>query len=218
MLNPMKKTITLSVAAALFLTSAAALADEKPDELLHRLGGGNAQSGQIKSATHLCQECHNVDGNSESSGVPKLSGQSAAYLFKQLKNFQSGERDHPTMNAMASGISNQDLADIAAYFSTQVRPLGNGGKLHPVAKELFSNGDWQRNIIACKTCHGVQGRGNGNPSYPVIGGQHQIYVREQLLNWRSGSRKNSEGEVMNAITQRLTDAEIEALAEYVSGL
>ena len=214
----MKRTIPLSVAASLLLLSGTAFADEKPEELLHRLGGGNVAAGQIKSATHLCQECHNVDGNSESSGVPKLSGQSPSYLFKQLKNFQSGERDHPTMSAMASGVSNRDLADIAAYFSTQERPLGKGSKANAVAKELFNNGDWKRNIIACKTCHGANGRGNGNAAYPVIGGQHQIYIREQLLNWRTGSRKNSEGDVMNAVTQKLTDAEIEALAEYVAGL
>ena len=217
----MNTYLARSFAIVLFsiaLLSNAAMAEEKPEELLIKLGGGNAAAGKLKSESHLCQECHNVDGNSESSGVPKLSGHPASYIFKQLKNFQSGERDHPTMNAMASGISSRDLADIAAYFSSQPRNEGTAPKVIPIAKELFNNGDWQRNIVACKTCHGINGRGNGSSAYPVIGGQHQIYVREQLLNWRSGARKNSEGEVMNNITQKLTDAEVEALAEYISGL
>lgn len=198
--------------------AATAHAESKPDELLHQLGGGDIAAGRVKSATHLCQECHNADGNSTSAAVPKLSGQSATYLFKQLKNFQSGERDHPTMNAMAAGIGDRDLADIAAYFSSQTRMLGSGAKQIAIARELFANGDWKRNIIACKTCHGANGRGNGNPAYPVIGGQQQLYAREQLLNWRSGQRKNSEGEVMNGVARSLTDAEIEALAEYIASL
>ena len=217
----MKKTIHRHLATLLLplsLLAGNAIADEKPEELLVKLGGGNAAAGKLKSESHLCQECHNVDGNSESSGVPKLSGHPANYIFKQLKNFQSGERDHPTMNAMASGISNRDLADIAAYFSSQPRNVESAPKAIPIAKQLFNDGDWQRNIIACKTCHGANGRGNGNTAYPIIGGQHEIYVREQLRNWRSGARKNSEGEVMNHIAQKLTDEEIEQLASYISGL
>lgn len=192
--------------------------EEKPEVLIKRLGGGNPSAGKVKSATHLCQECHNEDGNSPSPGVPKLAGQQAPYIFKQLKNFQSGLREHPVMSAMAAGVSERDLADIAAYFSGQEKMQGSGKKIASPARDIYVEGDWKRNILACKTCHGVDGRSGTSSAYPLIGGQHQIYLREQLLNWRSGARSNSEGDVMNGIAKPLTDAEIEALAEYISNL
>ncbi|RTL53151.1 MAG: cytochrome c4 [Rhodocyclaceae bacterium] len=214
----MKNPVLFSILGLLVVSSTYAHDEETPELMLKRLGGGNAAAGRIKSETHLCQECHNADGNSTSVGVPKLAGQQAPYLFKQLKNFQSGEREHPIMSAMASGLPERDLADIAAYYSSQDKMRGSGKKSNPEGKEIFANGDWKRNLLACKTCHGIDGRSGASAAYPLIGGQHQIYLREQLLNWRSGQRKNSEGEVMNTIAKNLSDADIEALAEYISGL
>ncbi len=89
-----------------------------------------------------------------------------------------------------------------------------------IARDIFFRGDMARNISPCKICHGERGKGkySATDSYPVIGGQHRIYLREQLRNWRSGERRNSPNGVMNAVTKALSDTEIEALADYISGL
>jgi cytochrome c553 len=111
------------------------------------------------------------------------------------------------------------LADIAAYFASRKKMKGNGTD-NKAGQELFLHGDMSRMMVACVNCHGVNGKGKTptNPVFPVIGGQHKDYLRVQLINFRAGDRSNSPGGVMNIITQRLTDAELNALADYISGL
>jgi cytochrome c553 len=97
---------------------------------------------------------------------------------------------------------------------------GEGAEENQLARELYVRGDMNRNIMPCKSCHGETGKGKFSLTecYPVIGGQHMIYLREQLRNWRKGERANSPGGVMNVIAKSLSDAEIEALSNYISGL
>ncbi|MEY4593552.1 MAG: hypothetical protein RIR18_2447 [Pseudomonadota bacterium] len=206
------------LAALLFIAAGTASvnARETGNSIYDRLGGGDPTSGKIKSEKHLCQECHGERGDSPTAGAPKLTGQQAPYIFKQLKNFQSGERNHPVMNVMAAEVPEKDLLDIAAYFSVQEKMAGKQRKEFLHAKQLFQGGDWNRNILACKTCHGDNGKGS-NGAYPIIGGQYAIYLREQLLHWRSGERSNSDGDVMHTVSKLLTDAEIEDLSDYISG-
>ncbi|MDO9596541.1 MAG: c-type cytochrome [Azoarcus sp.] len=184
------------------------------------IAAGDPIAGKEKSQANVCQECHTADGNSTPPEYPKLAGQHVGYLHKQLRDFQSGQRKHQVMNAMADSIPDEDLADIAAYFSTTPVMRGAARVESPVGKALFLNGDAARDVPACAGCHGADGKGlHGSDSAgPVIGGQHRFYLRAQLLDWRGGVRTNSESGVMNSVTRQLTATEIEALAEYLAGL
>ena len=180
---------------------------------------GNPVAGKSKS--QLCQGCHGEDGNSAESEIPKLAGQYARYIAKQLRNYQSGTRTHQIMSAMAATITDVDLADISAYFATQPKMHGNGsGSENTIGKNLFLRGDRSRMLLACVNCHGVNGKGlTPNTSmFPVIGGQYKDYLRAQLVSFRKGSRTNSPSAIMNRVTKSMTDAEIDALVEYISGL
>ncbi|MGA9665354.1 MAG: c-type cytochrome [Gallionella sp.] len=189
---------------------------DSPEAIKLRSGSGNPVAGQEKS--QLCQGCHGVVGISVDGLAPNLAGQYAKYIIKEVHNFQSGTRTHQIMSAIAATISEDDLADIAAYFASQKKMKGNGSD-NKLGKELFLHGDMSRMMVACVNCHGINGKGKspGNPVFPVIGGQNKDYIRGQLINFRDGDRGNSPGGVMNIITQKLTDDELNALADYVSG-
>jgi cytochrome c553 len=189
---------------------------------------GDPLVGRLKSDDERCQECHGHDGHASDiqDGVgnigkfPKLAGQSFDYIIKQIRNFRSGERNHETMAIMAKGILDTDLVDVAAYFASQRTMQGDGGGDNPVGKALFRGGDAARGILACITCHGEDGKGMlaSDTLKPVIGGQHRRYLQKQLTEWRAGARTNSPGGIMNTVTKALTDAEIDALSDYLSGL
>lgn len=188
------------------------------DETKLRMGPGDPVVGKTKA--ELCFGCHGEDGNSTSPEFPKLSGQYGSYIAKQIRNFQSTTRTHQVMGAMAAAVSDEDLADIAAYFAGQPIMKGDHPSSNQIGKNLFENDDLPRMLVRCSNCHGATGKGQnpGNPMYPVIGGQHKEYLLGQLLNFKKGARNNSPGGVMNTIVHRLSDAELDALADYVSGL
>ena len=191
-------------------------ADDSAESIKLRSGSGNPVAGKEKS--QLCQGCHGEEGISTEGLIPKLAGQYGKYIAKELRNYQAGTRSHQIMNAMAATINDDDLADIAAYFSSRPKMKGNGSN-NELGKKLFTQGDISRTMVACINCHGVNGKGlTPNTSmFPVIGGQQKDYIRRQLVNFRKGDRTNSPNGIMNKITQKLTDDELEALAEYVSG-
>ena len=214
--------IKINLAAGLLSVSlfaaTAAYAGDSADAIKQRMGSGNPVAG--KTSSDFCQGCHGEAGLSAEDLIPNLAGQYASYIAKQLRNFQSGARTHEIMSAMAKTISDAELVDIAAYFSSQNKMQGNGKGDNPVAKNLFLKGDAGRNIPPCMSCHGKNGKGLAPniATYPVIGGQHKGYLRAQLIHWRSGERSNSPDGVMNKIARTLTDGEIEALTDYISGL
>lgn len=181
---------------------------------------GDPVAGKQKSVDGRCQECHGQDGMSGDDRIPNHAGQLAGYLQKQLHNFQSGERKHETMTIMAEDLSDADIMDIAAYFSSQKVMQGEAVRDLPSAKNLFINGDKYRNLPACASCHGEKGKGRVADAvfYPVIGGQRRVYLRSQLVNWKQGDRHNSPNGVMNTIAKALNEDEIDALANYISGL
>lgn len=204
-------------ASVLFVATAALAFDESPEVVKQRIGAGNPVLGKTRS--ELCQGCHGEFGLSLEDLIPNLAGQYANYIAKQLRNFQSGARTHQIMSAMAQTINDEELTDIAAYFSSQKKMQGNGKGENPIAKNLFTKGDSSRGIPPCMSCHGMNGKGQ-SPSvstYPVIGGQHKSYLVAQLTHWRSGERSNSPDGVMNKVAKTLTDAEIDALTDYISG-
>lgn len=192
-------------------------ADDSPESIKLRSGTGKPVEGKDKS--QLCQGCHGEEGISFEPVIPNLAGQYGVYISKQLRNYQAGTRVHKIMSAMAATISDEDLADISAYFASRNKMKGKGSG-NKAGQSLFLNGDMSRMMVACVNCHGANGKGKTptNAVFPVIGGQQRGYLRAQLINFRKGDRSNSPGGIMNIITQKLTDAEIEALAEYISEL
>jgi cytochrome c553 len=211
----MNSSITAGLALVVLFTTAAAFAQNDNVKSI-KPRTGDPVAGKNKS--QLCQGCHGEDGNSLATPIPKLAGQDAAYIAKQVHDFQTGTRTHRIMNDLAATVNDDDLIDIAAYFASRTKMKGDGSAGNRIGKNLFLNGDTSRMIVACVTCHGVNGKGlQPNFSmFPVIGGQHKDYLRRQLINFRKGDRSNSPDGVMNGITKSLTDAELESLAEYVS--
>ena len=179
---------------------------------------GDVARGKIRSKAEQCQECHGEAGQGTADHYPRLAGQWSAYLRKQLGDFQSGARKNEIMTAMASELSPQDIADIAAYFSAAPAAAGRPGPASARGEALFRRGDPARALPACASCHGLaaegaQGAGDaeGDP-VPVLAGQSEIYLANQLFNWKVEDRHNSEGGVMNAVARALSAEEIDALA------
>lgn len=188
------------------------------------LAQGNAEEGKNKAIA--CGACHGADGNSLIDINPKLAGQHAAYLVKQLKEFklasQTGGkqgRNNAVMNSMAAALSEQDILDIAAYFSSQKESAGEAPEDVIIAgQKLYRGGDSARGVTACIACHGPHGDGMGLAGFPDISGQHTTYLKTQLELFRSGDRNNSHNGMMEDIAKRLTDSDIDVLSKYIAGL
>lgn len=211
-------------------TSLSALAQE-PDYSL--LDSASAEVGKVSSNDERCQECHGVDGNihanNESGKIPKLAGQHPAYLLKQFNDFRSDTRHHDFMAMMARTVDDEIAVNIFAHYAAQPVMRGGGAVNNPLGKKLYLEGDATRQIQACVTCHGAEGRGlaANHPSpitglglefIPIIGGQDWYYLDQQLRDWRSGERTNSIDGIMNKVTANLRDDEIKALTDYISSL
>lgn len=221
-------SVVLLMSAAAFaenVSPASALPSSQPsadnqsgDELRLRIGPGDPVAGKDKAS--LCYGCHGEDGNSVDPTIPKLAGQYGIYISKQMRNYLASTRSHQVMSGMAGSVSDGDLADISAYFASQPIMKGAHPSDNKLGKKLFENDDLSRMMVRCNSCHGATGKGlePGNPVYPVIGGQHKEYLLAQLISFRKGARNNSPGGVMNITVHRLSDAELEALADYISGL
>lgn len=181
--------------------------------------GGDATAGKTKSA--VCAGCHGADGNSFAPNFPKLAGQHENYLIKQLKEYKSGVRKDSTnmMPGMVAGLSEQDMADISAYFSSQKIKTGTTDEKHLLMGEsLFRAGNTDTASPSCIGCHGPNGAGNSAAKFPAIAGQQAEYTAKQLKDFRTGTRNNDADKMMQDITARMTDADIEALASYIAGL
>ncbi|MCK4952076.1 MAG: cytochrome c4 [Gammaproteobacteria bacterium] len=181
--------------------------------------GGDAMAGKDKSL--VCAGCHGADGNSFAPNFPKLAGQHENYLIKQLKEFKSGVRKDSTgmMLGMVAGLGEQDMADISAYFASQKIKAGTTDSKYILAgTQLYKAGNTATDISGCMGCHGPNGAGNPDANFPAIGGQHADYVAKQLKEFRNGSRVNDTAKMMQNITARMTDADIEALSSYITGL
>ena len=180
---------------------------------------GNAEAGQARSAT--CAACHGVDGNSVNPQWPSIAGQDSGYIARQLKAFKSGERENPLMSPQAMGLSDQDVEDLAAFFSSQSIVGGTAdAELAPAGERLYRGGNLEANIAACAACHGPSGSGNPPASYPALAGQHAEYTVAQLRAYREGSRTTDAqmNQMMPNVAARMTDNEMRAVAAYIQGL
>lgn len=178
---------------------------------------GNVATGKVKSAA--CQACHGADGNSVNPLWPKLAGQSAGYIVKQLSDFKSGKRKDPIMTGMAASLSTQDMEDIGAFFSSQKTSPGvataDAQTIH-MGERLYRGGDAKFGISACMSCHGPAGDGIP-PRFPRVSGQHAAYLEKQLIAFKNGDRTN-DGDIMTRIAFRMSLAQIKAVAQYMEGL
>lgn len=203
-----------------FFASNAALAQQSTAT------SGNAERGQELSQT--CAACHGSDGNSPAGDFPSIAGQHSKYLAKQLRDYQLGNqtggesgRYNILMADQVEGLSEQDILDLAAYFSSQQHEI-IGSDLSEeqisAAQQLFLGGDENRNITGCAACHGPRGNGMGLAAFPIVGGQHVQYTRSMLEQFRSEERTNDPNAMMRDVASQLTDEDIELLSRYISGL
>ncbi|MDD5412945.1 MAG: c-type cytochrome [Methylobacter sp.] len=223
----MKKKL-LAVSIALALTSASSI--------LH--AEGNITAGKKKAAS--CASCHGENGNSMVSTFPKLAQQHSSYLQKQLHAFKDGTRNDPMMSAMALALTDEDMADISAYYATQkisentlpVLDSANEDKEPATEKtttgkdsiqdliaqgsNLYRNGDLASEVSACIACHGSSGEGNKPASFPALKSQHADYLIKALNDFKSGARSNNPENIMHMIAKKMTAEEIKAVSYRIS--
>ena len=179
--------------------------------------GDPAQAQSI--VTSVCVACHGIDGNSAIPANPSIAGQHPEYIYKQLRDYKSGERKNPIMAGMVAGLSDDDMRNLAAYFSMQKPRPGVAGEAALVGpgQRLYRGGNSAAGVAACAGCHSPDGAGIP-AQYPRLKGQHREYTVAQLRAFRAGERENDPASMMRTIASRMTDRDIEAVAEYVSGL
>lgn len=181
------------------------------------MAAGDVAAGKQKSAA--CAACHGVDGNSSNAEWPKLAGQNPQYLYKQLMDYKENRRENALMAGQVAALSDQDMQDLAAYFSSQA---GTPGSVDPayvaLGETVYRGGNLKTGVAACSACHGPTGVGNPAAKFPKISGQHSVYVKQQLLNYRDEQRRNDPSAMMRNIASKMSVAEIEAVSNYVSGL
>lgn len=184
---------------------------------------GDAARGQAIAST-VCVACHGPDGNSPLAANPKLAGQHADYLLKQMKNFKAAEGKQPErvsaiMNGMIAAFDEGQMRDLSAYFAAQTQK-GEAAKSREtieLGQKLYRGGDQAKGLPACAACHGPAGAGIP-AQYPRIGGQFAEYTEIQLKSFRDGVRANDPNKMMRMVALKMTDVEIKAVSDYIAGL
>ncbi len=184
---------------------------------------GDAAAGETKAVT--CGACHGADGNSVVPNFPKLAGLGEKYLLKQMKDIRDGRRVVAAMAGQVDNMTDQDLADIAAFYDSKTRSteLANADFLE-LGRKVYMSGIMERKVAACSGCHSPSGKGNGPGGFPGLAGQHADYIAAQLKMFRKGyedpsGRTNDGGsKIMRTTAFELSDLEIEAVASYAAGL
>jgi cytochrome c553 len=179
-------------------------------------------AGQAQAV--VCAACHGQDG---ATGIdpsyPNLAGQNERYLVTQLQLIQANTRNAPLMAGQLTSKSEQDLADLAAYYASlpaRINQAQGDAETVAGAEMIYRGGIAAKGVPACTACHAPTGDGNGPAGYPNIGGQPSAYTVAQLTAYREGDRQTDEayGGMMRDVAHGLTDREIAALADYIQGL
>jgi cytochrome c553 len=181
------------------------------------LSENSIEAGAAKAV--VCQACHGANGNSSNPEWPSLAGLGGDYIAEQLKNFKDGKRNNPVMMPNAAGLSDEDMANLGAYFDS----LPNTGleadpSYWQAGQKLYRGGDRARGIPACMACHGPTGHGNGAAKFPALRGQQSVYVIKQLNDYASGARATGPNGIMQTISKRLSPEDIRNVASYAQGL
>jgi len=217
--SPLFKSMLL----ALLAVSATVSAAEAPKAAVKADANKGATlyaDGDAARGLPACVSCHGAAGNSTIAVNPKLAGQHENYIYKQLVDFTTPQRNQPVMTTYAKMLSDEDKKNVAAYLSAQVAKPGAAKNKNTIelGKKIYRGGIASKQVAACASCHGAAG--NGIPvQYPRIAGQHQDYTVAQLAMFRStkaDARKNSAE--MHTIASRMSDDEIAAVADYIAGL
>ncbi len=208
-------------AGLLAVSSIAMAADAKPADAVKKADPARGEvlynSGDAARNITACVACHGAAGNSTIAINPKLAAQHEAYLIKQLADFKGPLRNNPVMTTIAKAMSDDDMKNVAAYLNLQAQTPGAAKNKASVelGKKIYRGGIAEKNVPACAACHSPTGAGIP-AQFARIGGQHQEYTAAQLTAFRAGARKNSAQ--MTTIAKRLSDDEIQAVADYVAGL
>jgi len=192
------------------------------------LAAGDAAAGESKVA--MCAGCHGSDGNSMVPAFPKLAGLGEKYMTAQLRMVKSGERVIVEMTGILDAWSDQDLQDMAAYYDSKpivtsgARDITLVGISDPdealdFGENVYRGGNMKTGVAACTGCHSPSGSGNNPAGYPALGGQYASYIEKQLLAYRRGERASGgNAKIMQGVAANLSDKEIKAVANYISGL
>ncbi|MBT0960558.1 c-type cytochrome [Denitromonas iodatirespirans] len=206
----LKRSLLLS----LFLAAGSVQAEQQAPDL---------EKGKA-TAEGICAGCHNPDGNSQLSANPKLAGQIPEYLAKQLHEFQSTDGKPPVrvnavMNGMAAALTPEDIVNVSHYFGSQtLQPaVAKNGATVEWGQKLWRAGDASKGLPACAACHGPAGKGLP-VQFPRLSGQFVEYTVAQLKAFRAEERTNDPNKMMRMIALKMTDKEIEAVADYIAGL
>lgn len=181
-------------------------------------GAGDVEAGKQKSAT--CVACHGEKGVSSNPAWPNLAGQHADYIVKQLQDYKEGKkRSDPNMDSIVADLSEQDMEDLAAFYSVQ--PLAEGSvpeQYRARGEQLYRGGDFKAHITACIACHGPRGLGNAQAGFPLLSGQHALYSQKQMEAFKDKKRRNDLNHIMQDISARMSQEDMEAVAYYIQGL
>ena len=194
------------------------------------MAAGDAAAGEKKAA--VCAACHGQDGNSPGGDFRSLAGQGEKYMTKQLMDYKSGARQNAIMQGQAAGLSDQDMADLSAFYASKTIKGGSAkAELVEQGERLYRGGNAETGVAACAGCHGPAGQGVEAAGFPALAGQHASYTEAQLRAFRAAGRKDigapayrrndTDGEalgMMQAVAAKMSDAEIRAIASYISGL
>lgn len=211
----MKKAITMAALVGMVIASSAGAETGQSEKAAVKADPAKAQ--QIVST--ICVGCHGVDGNGPAPVNPKLAAQHPEYINKQLADFKSGARVNPIMMGMVAALTPEDMQNLAAHFSTQ-KPAPAAARDKALAargEQIYRGGIASQGVPACAGCHSPTGAGIP-AQFPRLAGQHGEYIETQLKAFRAGDRANDPGSMMQLVAVRMSDKDVKAVAEYITGL
>jgi cytochrome c553 len=211
------KSLLVTILALSGLASAAEEHAAAPVKADPAKGGTLFDSGDAARSLPACVSCHGAAGNSTIAANPKLAGQIEAYVYKQLVDFTTPNRNQPVMTTYAKMLSDDEKKNIAAYLATQQQKPGAAKNKDTLdlGRKIYRGGIADKGVAACASCHGAAGAGIP-VQYPRLAGQQQDYTLAQLAAFKGGARKNSPQ--MGALAKRMSDEEMKAVADYIAGL